>query len=579
MAEDKNSLDDLLHGVKRRKKAAGQAQKSERKKALSPLDLLDLPETQRKVVNFLSHQKQANLDGIKQKFSQLSTTELEQTIHTLKDAGYIREALLNGEIYYRVIFGGSSRRKIFLPAGIWDRLNMDNISFLQQMPMFKGLSRHQLRAIAGQMEEREYERNEVIVWQGEMSEDAFLIKNGIVGISHLSPDRKSSQTLAYLRQGDILGEIGVLQNQVRSATATALSNLSVLVIKRDQFLTLLEKYDTAALELARMLGRQLVATSARLGQHEAQTNLVLVFRVTAGAGGTTIAGALASALAQQTQRSTVYSEYPNPYQLPQRFGFAGDDDVYRHPAGFDVRLPHVDPSLPDDVDATLMIDHFFSHYANIVIGLPDEIDEGLVYMLARTSQIVLVAPPTPQAFESLNKLKAGLKEHLQSDRVSLLTVVNRSHIEDEDKTISEAVDFDLPYLPDMADTLPTEYPSVLDNLAEAIVDRLGRTSEIALYIPTTIDVDQPVDTIPYVKEALAFLGERFGGATSSQAEGVWESEEAGLVNEVVYIVRSFVTREELNEHLDEVLEYMAQMRDALRQEAMAVEVDRKLMLV
>jgi hypothetical protein len=75
------------------------------------------------------------------------------------------------------------------------------------------------------------------------------------------------------------------------------------------------------------------------------------------------------------------------------------------------------------------------------------------------------------------------------------------------------------------------------------------------------------------------MGKHFGGATSNQAEGVWDSEEAGLVNEVVYIVRSFVTQEEMNEHLDAVLAYMAELKEKLQQEAMAVEVDRKLMLV
>jgi hypothetical protein len=60
---------------------------------------------------------------------------------------------------------------------------------------------------------------------------------------------------------------------------------------------------------------------------------------------------------------------------------------------------------------------------------------------------------------------------------------------------------------------------------------------------------------------------------------VWDSEDAGLVNEVVYIVRSFVTPEEMNQNLDAVLDYAAKLKEALKQEAIALEVDRKLMLV
>jgi hypothetical protein len=122
-------------------------------------------------------------------------------------------------------------------------------------------------------------------------------------------------------------------------------------------------------------------------------------------------------------------------------------------------------------------------------------------------------------------------------------------------------------------------PKPLANVLETIVDRLGRTCEIAIYIPTTLEVDQSIDTTCYVNDTLAFLGERFGGATSSQAQGVWDSEGAGLVNEVIYIVCLFVTPEEMNQHLDAVLDYVARLKETLKQEAMALEVDQKLMLV
>lgn len=585
MSDEKSSaFDTLIQTVigKRKKKSDRPPGSTTReKRSLNPLELLTLPTAQRKIINYLSHRKRATMEEIKEGLKALPAAELEQALRPLREAGYIHEALVDGEVYYRVVFGGtSSRSKIFLPAGIWSSLNMDDVTFLKQMPMFQDVPRHELRTIANRMETRHYQRNEVIIWQGESSDDALLLKNGIVGISHLSADRKSSQILAYLKQGDILGEIGVLENQVRSATATALSNVEALVIKRDQFLNLLHKYDQAAIELARMLGRQLVATSARLGQSETETNLVLVFRVMAGAGGTTIATALAATLARETQHSTVYTEYPDPQQLPTRFGFVEDLTLYHHPAGYDIQLPRIDPELPDIVDATLMIDQFLSRYTNIVIGLPDEIDEGIVYMLERASQIILVAPPDEQAWEELKKLRASLKKHIHSDRTGVLTIINRPHKNHKKIPAPAQVDFDLPFIARLpSKQTDASLPPPLMEITKTIVDRLGRTCEIAIYIPTTLEVDQDIDTTAYVTDTLAFLGERFGGATSSQAQGVWDSEEAGLVNEVVYIVRSFVTPEEMNQHLDAVLDYVARLKETLKQEAMALEVDRKLMLV
>jgi len=69
MAEDNNSLDDLLSGVRARQKKSGVAPSPPKlapKKGLTPLEILDLPEAQRSIITHLSHQKQANLADLQQ---------------------------------------------------------------------------------------------------------------------------------------------------------------------------------------------------------------------------------------------------------------------------------------------------------------------------------------------------------------------------------------------------------------------------------------------------------------------------------------------------------------------------------
>ena len=114
-----------------------------------------------------------------------------------------------------------------------------------------------------------------------------------------------------------------------------------------------------------------------------------------------------------------------------------------------------------------------------------------------------------------------------------------------------------------------------------LADRLGRTNQIGIYIPTTTDVDQEIDTSGYIQKTITFLGEIFGGAmaSSSEAHGVWNSEEVGLVSETIHIVRTFVTQAELDRYLGDVLEYIERLKFVLRQEAMALEVNQKLMLI
>jgi hypothetical protein len=78
---------------------------------------------------------------------------------------------------------------------------------------------------------------------------------------------------------------------------------------------------------------------------------------------------------------------------------------------------------------------------------------------------------------------------------------------------------------------------------------------------------------------MVFLGEKFGGATSSQARGVWNSEESGIVNEMVHLVVSYTTEDDLNRFANEVIEFMKSLKYELQQEAMALEINKKMILV
>lgn len=101
---------------------------------------------------------------------------------------------------------------------------------------------------------------------------------------------------------------------------------------------------------------------------------------------------------------------------------------------------------------------------------------------------------------------------------------------------------------------------------------------IGVYIPTTAGIGHTVDAAPLVEKTLAFLGERFGGATSIEGRGVWNSD-AGLVSETVYIVQAFTTQTGMSRHFEDVVDFARAIKAVLKQEAMALEVDRQLILL
>ena len=78
---------------------------------------------------------------------------------------------------------------------------------------------------------------------------------------------------------------------------------------------------------------------------------------------------------------------------------------------------------------------------------------------------------------------------------------------------------------------------------------------------------------------MAFMAERFGGATCKIVNGVWLSDRVGLVGEVVYVVYSYLTQSDMTRYLDEVVDYLKGLKRELNQEAMALEINRKLTLI
>src|SRR5438105_8629756 len=139
----------------------------------------------------------------------------------------------------------------------------DNVTFLAQSQLFKGLSQERLAQIASRIEERHYSRGDVIIRQGTPASDVFFIKDGMVEISRVTTVTQERHILAYLKRGDLLGEVAALSNfeGLASATATAITQVDLLVVKAADFISLLEAESGVALALSRLLARRLKATT------------------------------------------------------------------------------------------------------------------------------------------------------------------------------------------------------------------------------------------------------------------------------------------------------------------------------
>ncbi len=91
------------------------------------------------------------------------------------------------------------------------------------------------------MEQRHFQRNEVIFRQGEASRCMFQIESGKVGI-FLNYGENDQRQLTELSAGQFLGEMGMLDAAPRSATAVSLDGeTTLLVIDEESFSQYLAK--------------------------------------------------------------------------------------------------------------------------------------------------------------------------------------------------------------------------------------------------------------------------------------------------------------------------------------------------
>lgn len=114
---------------------------------------------------------------------------------------------------------------------------------------------------AASSQRRTFERGSVLFRQGDSGDEVFILRSGRVKVSVRRGGREV--ILAVYDAGALLGELGAVDGNVRSATVTALEGVEVDAISHDEFMGLLERHPRVATELLRLVAARLRSTSLR----------------------------------------------------------------------------------------------------------------------------------------------------------------------------------------------------------------------------------------------------------------------------------------------------------------------------
>jgi CRP/FNR family cyclic AMP-dependent transcriptional regulator len=131
---------------------------------------------------------------------------------------------------------------------------------LQRSPLFRGLSPEILGRIAELATQRSYLSGEVVFMQGDPGDALYAVLTGKIRIS-AGTSVGRELFLNIMEPGDTFGEIALLDGGPRTASATAMNDSALVVIRRENFLRVLEREPRLALELLRLCGERLRWTS------------------------------------------------------------------------------------------------------------------------------------------------------------------------------------------------------------------------------------------------------------------------------------------------------------------------------
>lgn len=119
-------------------------------------------------------------------------------------------------------------------------------SHLKDIAIFSELSKRELRDLSRLMTEIDLKEGRALTRQGDPGREFMIIREGTAKVEI------DGSVVAHLGPGEFLGELAVISGTPRTATVTATSPMTIEVLNRREFMTLLD--ENAALSRKILVG-------------------------------------------------------------------------------------------------------------------------------------------------------------------------------------------------------------------------------------------------------------------------------------------------------------------------------------
>jgi len=136
------------------------------------------------------------------------------------------------------------------------------VKFLGSVRSFSKLSESALVLLAHSGRFVHLAKGEILFFQSDPSESAYLVRSGNISIVLNSLDGRE-MVINEMHAGDMFGELGILTKKARSTSAVARSNSELFVVPRHIFLRMFEEEPSLARLILEMTADRLQMSSKR----------------------------------------------------------------------------------------------------------------------------------------------------------------------------------------------------------------------------------------------------------------------------------------------------------------------------
>ncbi|MCF8241228.1 MAG: Crp/Fnr family transcriptional regulator [Melioribacteraceae bacterium] len=129
-----------------------------------------------------------------------------------------------------------------------EKSDLENV--LKSMPPFCELNKKYIKALIKIVHNRAFTKDEFIFLQGDPGIGLYVIQSGSVVIRQNTGDNNTID-LATFNRGDFFGELALMDDEIRSASAIALSDSEIGVIFKPDLDEFVEKYPDIGIKILR----------------------------------------------------------------------------------------------------------------------------------------------------------------------------------------------------------------------------------------------------------------------------------------------------------------------------------------